>query len=83
MSFVNVPSPAAEPAFSREEWALLALVNGTRTVSDLVALAGLQQSTAQLVMRFRPGRCERDGLPEARNAGAGSGFRQDLRPPVS
>jgi hypothetical protein len=35
-----VASPAAEPAFSREEWALLALVNGVRTVSDLVALAG-------------------------------------------
>jgi hypothetical protein len=35
-----VASPSAEPAFSREEWALMALVNGSRTVSDLVALAG-------------------------------------------
>jgi hypothetical protein len=35
-----VASPAAEPAFSREEWALVALVNGTRSVRDLVALAG-------------------------------------------
>jgi len=35
-----VASPAAEPAFSREEWSLVALVDGTRTVSDLVALAG-------------------------------------------
>jgi hypothetical protein len=35
-----VASPAAEPAFSRDEWSLLALVNGMRTVSDLVALAG-------------------------------------------
>jgi hypothetical protein len=35
-----VATPSAEPAFSREEWALLALVNGNRTVSDLVALAG-------------------------------------------
>jgi hypothetical protein len=35
-----VPSPSAEPAFSREEWTLLALVDGTRSVSDLVALAG-------------------------------------------
>ena len=35
-----VAAPAAEPAFSREEWGLMALVNGTRTVSDLVALAG-------------------------------------------
>jgi hypothetical protein len=35
-----VAAPSAEPAFSREEWALLALVNGVRTVSDLVSLAG-------------------------------------------
>ncbi len=35
-----VASPVAEPAFSREEWSLLALVNGSRTVSELVALAG-------------------------------------------
>jgi hypothetical protein len=35
-----VPSPTAEPAFSREEWAMLALVDGSRSVSDLVSLAG-------------------------------------------
>jgi hypothetical protein len=35
-----VAAPTAEPAFSREEWSLVALVDGTRTVSDLVALAG-------------------------------------------
>ncbi|MDP9182109.1 MAG: DUF4388 domain-containing protein [Actinomycetota bacterium] len=35
-----VATPTAEPAFSREEWALLSLVNGTRSVSDLVSLAG-------------------------------------------
>jgi hypothetical protein len=35
-----VASPTVEPAFSREEWALLALVDGRRTVSDLVMLAG-------------------------------------------
>ncbi|HUR52024.1 MAG TPA: DUF4388 domain-containing protein [Mycobacteriales bacterium] len=35
-----VASPSAEPAFSREEWALLALVNGSRSVSDLVSLSG-------------------------------------------
>jgi hypothetical protein len=35
-----VASPSAEPAFSRDEWALLALVNGERSVSDLVSLAG-------------------------------------------
>jgi hypothetical protein len=35
-----VASPTVEPAFSREEWALIALVDGRRTVSDLVTLAG-------------------------------------------
>jgi len=35
-----VSPPSGEPAFSREEWALMALVNGNRTVSDLVSLAG-------------------------------------------
>ena len=35
-----VSSPTAEPAFSREEWALISLVNGSRSVSDLVAVAG-------------------------------------------
>jgi hypothetical protein len=35
-----VASPVGEPAFSREEWSLVSLVNGTRTVRDLVSLAG-------------------------------------------
>jgi hypothetical protein len=35
-----VASPTAEPAFSREEWSLIALVDGRRTVSDLVTLVG-------------------------------------------
>jgi hypothetical protein len=34
------PAPPADPAVSRDEWALLALVDGHRTVADLVALAG-------------------------------------------
>lgn len=34
------PAPSADPVLTREEWALLALVNGVRSVSDLVALAG-------------------------------------------
>ena len=33
-------APSAEPAASRDEWALLALVDGRRTVADLVALSG-------------------------------------------
>jgi hypothetical protein len=35
-----LPAPDADPVVTRDEWALLALVNGARTVSDLVALAG-------------------------------------------
>lgn len=34
------PVPEGEPAASRDEWALLALVDGRRTVADLVALSG-------------------------------------------
>lgn len=33
-------APEGEPVLSREEWALLSLVDGRRTVADLVALAG-------------------------------------------
>jgi hypothetical protein len=33
-------TPPADPAVTRDEWALLALVDGHRTVADLVALAG-------------------------------------------
>lgn len=34
------PAPESEPAADRDEWALLSLVDGTRTVADLVALSG-------------------------------------------
>ena len=34
------PAPAADPVLSREEWALLALVDGVRSVGDLVTLSG-------------------------------------------
>ncbi len=34
------PAPWGDPAVSREEWALLSLVDGSRTVSDLVLLSG-------------------------------------------
>ncbi|MCW2679024.1 MAG: hypothetical protein JWM62_425 [Frankiales bacterium] len=34
------PAPAADPAASRDEWALLAMVDGKRTVADLVNLSG-------------------------------------------
>jgi hypothetical protein len=35
-----VPAPSAEPVLSRDEWALMALVDGQRTVTDLVVLTG-------------------------------------------
>ena len=34
------PAPAAEMVLSRDEWALLSLVDGTRTVAQLVTLSG-------------------------------------------
>ncbi len=34
------PAPGSDPAASRAEWALLALVDGRRTVAELVALSG-------------------------------------------
>ena len=34
------PAPSAEPVADRAEWALLSLVDGHRTVSDLVVLSG-------------------------------------------
>jgi hypothetical protein len=34
------PVPPADPTVSRDEWSLLSLVDGHRTVADLVALAG-------------------------------------------
>lgn len=34
------PAPAEEPVLTRDEWALLALVDGRRTVADLVILSG-------------------------------------------
>ena len=34
------PSPGTEPVADREEWALLSLVDGRRTVGDLVAVSG-------------------------------------------
>ena len=35
-----VTSPAEDPALTRDEWALLALVDGRRTVADFVTLSG-------------------------------------------
>jgi hypothetical protein len=37
------PAPWGDPAVSREEWALLSLVDGQRTVGDLVLLSGTGQ----------------------------------------
>ncbi len=35
-----VPSPAEDPVLTRDEWALLGLVDGRRTIADFVALSG-------------------------------------------
>ncbi|HVE73554.1 MAG TPA: DUF4388 domain-containing protein, partial [Mycobacteriales bacterium] len=35
-----IPMPAEEPVLSRDEWALLAMVDGRRTVAELVLVAG-------------------------------------------
>ena len=35
-----VPSPADDPVLTRDEWALLTLVDGSRTVGELVGLSG-------------------------------------------
>jgi hypothetical protein len=35
-----VPSPSSDPVLSRDEWALLSLVDGNRSVGDLVTLSG-------------------------------------------
>ena len=37
------PAPAAELVLSRDEWSLLSLVDGARTVNDLVVLSGTGQ----------------------------------------
>jgi hypothetical protein len=34
------PAPSADPAMTRDEWSLLSLVDGRRTVADLVILSG-------------------------------------------
>jgi hypothetical protein len=35
-----VPAPAFDPSCTREEWGMLAMVDGSRTVSEIVALLG-------------------------------------------
>jgi hypothetical protein len=35
-----VPAPSSDPVLSRDEWALLSLVDGQRSVGDLVTLSG-------------------------------------------
>ena len=92
-----VPSPqavlvmpvvlAAEPAVSREEWSLLALVDGRRTVSELVDLTGSGQyavvsTLASLVqrglleveaLRVRPDVLDGHAFPPVSRAGCPTG----------
>ena len=79
-----IPSPAAvlslslnppeDPSCSREEWALLSLVDGRRTVSDVVSLLGRGE---YVVMRALAALVER-GLLVSAGADSGGGGLADL-----
>jgi hypothetical protein len=69
-----VTNPAADPVISRDEWSLLALVDGRRTVAAIVGLAGrgefsVASSLADLVERglLRAGDAEEPGSQTRRN----------------
>ena len=79
-----IPSPAAvlslslnppeDPSCSREEWALLSLVDGRRTVSDVVSLLGRGE---YVVVRALAALVER-GLLVSAGADNGGGGLADL-----
>ena len=69
-------APAEEPRCSREEWGLLALVDGVRTVAEIVALLGRSEFA---VMRALAGLVSR-GLLVVPGA-AGPGWRLRRAPP--
>jgi hypothetical protein len=61
------PAPADEPTLSRDDWALLALVDGRRTVGEIVALCGrgdfsVVSTLADLVTRGLLRTDESDGV---------------------
>lgn len=66
-------APAEEPRCSREEWGLLALVDGVRTVAEIVALLGRGEFA---VMRALAGLVSRGLLVVPGAAGPGGGFAE-------
>lgn len=71
-------SPAGEPSCARDEWVLLALVDGRRTVADIIELAGWGEFA---VVRSLAGLTERGLLVRTDEGDGGLGAllrRQDL-----
>jgi hypothetical protein len=66
-------APAEEPNCSREEWGLLALVDGSRTVAEIVALLGRSEFA---VMRSLAALVSRGLLVVPGAAGPGGGFTE-------
>jgi hypothetical protein len=67
------PAPAAELVLSREEWALLSLVDGARKVSDLVVLSGTGE---YVVVAALAGLAERGLVTVGAPSAAGSAIAQ-------
>jgi hypothetical protein len=68
------PTPPADPVLSRDEWSLMSLVDGRRTVSDLVILSGRGEYVVVSVMA---GLVDRGLLTVGESAGD-VGRRQEL-----
>jgi hypothetical protein len=66
-------APAEEPHCTREEWGLLALVDGSRTVAEIVALLGRSEFA---VMRSLSALVSRGLLVVPGAAGPGGGFAE-------
>ena len=67
------PAPGAEMVLSREEWALLSLVDGARKVSDLVVLSGTGE---YVVVAALAGLAERGLVTVGEPSAAGSAIAQ-------
>ena len=68
-------APSSDPSCSREEWALLALVDGRRTVSSIVSLLGAGEYA---VVRALAALVERGLLVTSDGGAAGTGGLADL-----
>ena len=67
------PAPASDPVLSRDEWALLSLVDGARTVSELVMLSGTGE---YVVVSALAGLAERGLVVVGERAGGPSAVAQ-------